>query len=134
MPTEHRLATLGRWLFAITFILGFLLHVTGAEMAAPQVPKMFGAPVIWVYITGIAQLAFAISILSRRYDRLAAVGLCLMMVVFIATIHVPKAVGGDFLGVIATMRDLGYAGAALLYAGAIARDARPWGTAATASA
>jgi putative oxidoreductase len=124
MTSASRLANVGRWIFAITFFLGFLLHVTGAQFAAPQVPRLFGAPTFWVYVTGVAQLAFAVSILSRRFDRLAALGLFAMMLVFILTIHVPKAVAGDFMGVIGTMRDLGYAGAALLYAGAIAVDGR----------
>jgi uncharacterized membrane protein YphA (DoxX/SURF4 family) len=126
MPVQHPMATVGRYLFALTFLLGFLLHVTGAQLAAPQVPPMFGAPVAWVYITGVAQLAFAASILMRRWDRLASVGLFVMMLVFITTIHIPRAMSGDFLGVISTMRDLGYAGAALVYGGAMAVDTRPW--------
>jgi uncharacterized membrane protein YphA (DoxX/SURF4 family) len=111
-------------MFGLTFVTGGLLHVTGAEFAAPQVPPLFGAPLFWVYVTGVAQLAFAVSALTGRRDRLASLGLFAMMVVFIATIHVPRAAGGDVLGVIAIMRDFGYAGAALVYAGAVARDPR----------
>jgi uncharacterized membrane protein YphA (DoxX/SURF4 family) len=121
---EDRLARVGRVMFALTFVMGGLLHVTGAELAAPQVPSFFGAPLFWVYLTGFAQLAFAASALLGRWDRLASLGLFAMMIVFIATMHVPRAAAGDFLGVIATMRDFGYAGAALLYAGAVARDGR----------
>jgi uncharacterized membrane protein len=109
-------------MFALTFIMGGLLHVTGPEFTATQVPAIFGAPYFWVYFTGIGQLAFAVSALVKKYDQLAALLLCLMMMVFIATMHIPKAVGGDFMGVISTMRDFGYAGAALLYAGSIASD------------
>jgi putative oxidoreductase len=117
-------ATVGRVMFALTFVMGGLLHVTGPQYAAGQVPRIFGAPIFWVYVTGIAQLAFALSILLRRYDRLASLLLFLMMCIFIATIHVPRAAAGDFMGVISIMRDFGYAAAALIYAGAMAVDVR----------
>jgi uncharacterized membrane protein YphA (DoxX/SURF4 family) len=120
----NSLTQVGRYMFALTFVMGGLLHVTGPQYAASQVPKMFGAPVFWVYVTGIAQLALAVSIVARRLDRLAAIGLFVMMLVFIASIHIPRAIAGDFLGVISVMRDFGYAGAALLYAGAVASDTR----------
>lgn len=117
-------AKLGKWMFALTFIMGGLLHVTGPAATATQVPAFFGTPYFWVYLTGIGQLAFAASILSGQYDKLASVLLFVMMVVFIATIHIPKAIAGDFMGIISTVRDFGYAGAALLYAGAMAKDNR----------
>jgi len=91
----QQLLTLGRWMFALTFVMGGLLHITGPEFTATQVPKMFGAPYFWVYFTGFAQ---------------------------IGTIHIPRAISGDFMGVIGAMRDFGYAGAAILYAAAISRD------------
>jgi uncharacterized membrane protein YphA (DoxX/SURF4 family) len=111
-------------MFALTFILGGFLHVTGPQYAAPQVPALFGAPTFWVYFTGVAQFAFSGSILLGRWDRLASFCLFAMMVVFIATIHIPKAAAGDFMGVTSIMRDFGYAGAALVYAGAMAKDTR----------
>jgi putative oxidoreductase len=120
----NKLTNIGRWMFAITFIMGGLLHLTGAQITAKQVPSMFPAPVFWAILTGVAQLAFAISILIKRFDKLAAMCLFAMMIIFIATIHIPKAISGDFLGIISIMRDFGYAGAALLYAGAVAKDNR----------
>lgn len=120
----NNLTTTGRWMFALTFIMGGLLHLTGADFTATQVPTFLGVPYFWVYFTGLAQLAFAISALTKRYDKLATLLLFVMMVVFIAAIHIPKAVAGDFMGIISTMRDFGYAGATLLYAGAVAQDKR----------
>jgi uncharacterized membrane protein YphA (DoxX/SURF4 family) len=122
--SQHTLTSIGRWMFAATFIMGGLLHVTGPQFASQQVPAMFGAPYFWVYFTGVAQFAFALSLLIRRYDALASLCLCAMMLVFIATIHIPKAMAGDFLGVISSMRDFGYAAAALVFAGAVAKDTR----------
>jgi putative oxidoreductase len=120
----NRYATTGKWLFALTFIMGGLLHITGPAITAQQVPSFFPAPLFWVFLTGFGQLAFAVSILLGKFDKLASVLLFVMMVVFIATMHVPKAIAGDFMGIISIMRDTGYAGAALLYAGAMARDNR----------
>jgi putative oxidoreductase len=120
----NRYTTVGKWLFALTFCMGGLLHLTGPALTAQQVPSFYPAPLFWVYLTGLGQFAFAISILLGRLDKLASVLLCLMMLVFVATLHVPKALAGDFMGVIGAMRDTGYAGAALLYAGAVAKDNR----------
>ncbi len=121
---HHQFAVAGKWMLAMTFIMGGFLHVSGPQYAAPQVPAFFGAPVFWVYFTGIAQFLFSISILTARLDRLASLCLFAMMLVFIGSIHIPKAVAGDFMGVISIMRDFGYGGAALVYAGAMSRDAR----------
>ncbi len=120
----NKLTNAGRWMFALTFIMGGLLHLTGPQFTAPQVPSFFGAPYFWVILTGVAQLAFALSILLRKYDKLAAVCLFLMMLVFIITLHIPKTAAGDFMGIISVMRDFGYAGAALIYAGSVAADKR----------
>lgn len=117
-------AKTGQWLFALTFIMGGLLHITGPALTVQQVPTFFPAPLFWVYLTGIGQICFAISILTGKFDKFAALLLAVMMLVFIATMHLPKAVAGNFMGVISTMRDMGYAGAALLYAGVIAKDNR----------
>ncbi|MEL6821044.1 MAG: DoxX family membrane protein [Calditrichota bacterium] len=116
------LTDIGRWIFAITFIMGGLLHVTGPQFAAAQVPDFFGYPIFWVYVTGIAQFAFAASAILRKHDQLAGIMLFFMMLVFIFTIHIPTAAAGDFMGVISIMRDTGYAGAALFYAGSVAQD------------
>jgi len=120
MHTNNFVKT-GRILFALAFIMGGLLHLTGPAFTATMVPGFFGAPYFWVYFTGVAQLAFATSALLKKHDQLAALLLALMMLVFIATIHLPTAAGGEFMGVIGFMRDLGYTGAALLYAGAVAQ-------------
>ena len=109
-------------MFALTFVMGGLLHLTGPEFTASMVPAFFGAPYFWVYFTGLAQIAFAISALIGKWDQLAAILLAAMMLVFIASIHIPNALAGDFMGIISTMRDFGYAGAAVLYASSVAQD------------
>lgn len=120
----NKLTNMGRWMFALTFIMGGMLHLTGPQFTTPQVPTFFGVPYFWAIFTGVAQLAFALSIIIKKYDKLAAICLFSMMLIFIGSIHIPKAVSGDFMGVISIMRDFGYAGAALLYAGAVAKDNR----------
>lgn len=119
---HKQIENIGRWMFALTFIMGGMLHLTGPQFTATQVPEIFGAPYFWVYFTGLAQIAFATSILIKKWDQFAAFCLFLMMLVFIGSMHIPRALSGDFMGVISIMRDFGYAGAALLYAGGIASD------------
>lgn len=86
----NNLTRAARWMFALTFIMGGLLHLTGTDFTATQVPTFLGVPYFWVYFTGVAQLAFAISILIKRYDKLAALLLCVMMLVLSPPFTFPK--------------------------------------------
>jgi hypothetical protein len=69
-------------------------------------------------------MAFTISAAVGKLDKLAATLLAVLLFVFVALVHIPKAATGDFLGIIATMRDTCMAGAALLYAALVAKDNR----------
>ncbi len=115
---------LGKWLFIIPFAAFGLLHFGPLEFSLPYIPDFLPFPAFWVYFSGTALLAFVVSAVWSKYDRLAGLLLALMLLLFVVLIHLPKAIGGDFLGVIAAFRDLAMAGAALLYASAFARDPR----------
>ena len=108
---------IGRILFAIPFAIFGLLHLTSADKMAAYVPIPGGE--FWVYLTGVAMLAAAVSIVIGKFTNLACYGLAALMFVFIVTQHIPglsdpqrmqMAMGG-------LLKDMGLLGGALLLAG-----------------
>lgn len=119
-----RLISFGRWAFILPFAVFGLLHFGPLQFSLPYVPTFLPFPALWVYFTGACFLAFVVSAVWGKYDRLAALLLALMMGLFVMLIYIPGAVGGDFKAIIAVCRDTAMMGAALLYAGAYAKDKR----------
>ena len=114
---------LGKYLFAIPFIVFSLFHFMGASDMAAMAP----GGVVMVYISGIAMLAAGVSIIIGKYDKLAAVLLALLLIIYIVTIHIPGIMGAgdDAMAMQMSMggllKDLALAGGALMYAG-MAKD------------
>ncbi len=116
---------LARALFAAPMAAFGFLHFGPIEFSLPYVPAWLPAPALWVYVAGIGLLLFATSVALGKYDRAAARWLAVEVLLFVILVHLPKAFSGDFLGVIASLRDTAMAGAALMYAERFARDQRP---------
>lgn len=115
----RRLATI---LFTVPMAAFGFLHFGPLEFSIDYVPDWLPIPAFWVYFAGVGLLAFALSVALGKLDRLAGYALALELLLFVVLIHIPKAATGDFLGIIATLRDIGMAGGALLFAEGFARD------------
>lgn len=99
-----------------------VFHFMGANNMAGMVPSYFPGGVIWVYITGAASVLFAVSVIIGKYDKLAAVLLAALMLIYILTLHLPGAIGGDQASTVSLLKDLIIAAAGLMYARHEARD------------
>jgi uncharacterized membrane protein YphA (DoxX/SURF4 family) len=108
---------IGKYLFAVPFAIFGFFHLTNAGMFN----EMVGPPggVAMVYITGIALLAASVSMIIGKFDKLAAVLLALMLILFVLIVHLPAALDGNTSNL---LKDLALAGGALMYAGGYARD------------
>lgn len=109
---------LGKWLFAIPFLIFGFFHFMGADAMAEMAPG--GAPM--VYFTGLCLVAAAVSIFIGKYDKLAATLLAVMLLLFILIVHAPAVAGGDQMAMMSLLKDMGLIGGALMYAGAYAKD------------
>jgi putative oxidoreductase len=109
---------LGKYLFALPMAIFGLLHFLHAEAMTGISP--FGGVII-VYLVGICLILFAISVFIGKYDKLAAVLLALLMIIFILIVHSDSAFTGDMQSL---LKDLAIAGGALMYAGEYAKDNR----------
>lgn len=109
---------LGKYFYAIPMLVFGIFHFMGADQMAGMAPG--GA--ITVYITGLAFVLFAVSVLIGKYDKLAAVLLAIMLLLFVLLIHLKGATSGDQMATISALKDLALVGAALMYAHSMARD------------
>ncbi len=86
-----KLAVAGRIIFALPFAAFGLGHLTKVSMMATLVPVWVpGGGMLWVYITGIALIAAAVSIMVNRMAFWACMGLALLMFTFVAALHIPN--------------------------------------------
>ena len=112
------LTKIGRFLLALPMAVFGILHFIGADGMAGMVPIPGG--VIWVYITGIALIAAAVSIIIQKKARLASTLLAILLLIFVFAIHLPGVMaGGDGgqMSMMSLLKDLAIAGGALIYAG-----------------
>ena len=114
---------LGKYLFAIPFLVFGVLHFMAGKDMAGIVPIPGGE--IWVYITGAAHILAAISMLIGKMDKLATALLGIMLLIFALSIHLPGVIesGGENAGAMSGfLKDTMLAGASWIYAANVAKD------------
>ena len=89
---------------------------------AKMVPSFLPGGVVWVYITGAALLAAAISFLIDKQTRLAGLLLAVFLLLIVLTVHLPAVSNAPDeaarrFPMINLIKDTGLAAAALLVAG-----------------
>ncbi|MDX1685911.1 MAG: hypothetical protein R3275_11800 [Saprospiraceae bacterium] len=103
------LLKLGRYLFAIPMAVFGINHLTDAGTMAGYAP--FGGEVI-IYITGIALILAAISLIIGKYDKLAAFLLGIFLLLTALTVWLPAVMGGAMEQMPNILKDLALAGGA----------------------
>ncbi len=113
----NNLKNIGRIIFVVPFAMFGMMHLIMASNFTGMVPSWVPGGVFWVYVTGMALMAAAISIISKKQIYLASVLLAVLMGVFVMTIHLPAIIGGDQMAMSGLLKDMSLAGGALLIAG-----------------
>ncbi|OWY22512.1 DoxX family protein [Sphingobacteriales bacterium UPWRP_1] len=114
---------IGQIIFGIPFLVFGILHFLNADAMAGMVPLPGG--VIWVYLTGLAQVLAFVSIVIRKKTRLACLLLALMLLIFVLSLHLPGVIaGGDAaqMSMGNLLKDIGLMGAALVIANQFGND------------
>jgi uncharacterized membrane protein len=106
-------------------------HFLAARDLMPIVPKWLPAPLFWTYFVGAALLAAAISFIAWRHVRWSATLLALLFVIIVTTIDLPNLPAHihERLFWTLTVRELAFAGGAMVLAGSVWPRERPAGTA-----
>jgi uncharacterized membrane protein YphA (DoxX/SURF4 family) len=118
------LSFLGRILYAVPFAIFGIFHFMKASSMASQYIKGWPIAEGLVYITGLAFILAAISIIINIKSRLACLLLALLLLIFVLAIHLPRIMSGNQLSMmsllkntalISLLKDTALMGAALTY-------------------
>jgi uncharacterized membrane protein len=126
LPQRHgldKILPFGRLFFAMPMGVFGTEHLVDASDIAQAVPSWMPAHLFWTYLVGVALIAAALSIILNKYARLAATLLGCMLLVFVATIHIPNTVaqhGARLFWTIA-LRDTSFSGGAFALAGSLSK-------------
>lgn len=112
------LPKIGRFLYAIPMAGFGVLHFMMGDAMAGMVPIPGG--VVWVYVTGVALLAAAVSIVAGKHAVLATRLLGLMLLIFAGSIHLVALLGGDQAAMSNLLKDTALAGGAFILSGVLA--------------
>ncbi len=111
------LKNIGRIMYAIPFAIFGMMHFMVAGDMAGMVPAWVPGGVFWVYVTGLALIAAAVSLITKKHIYLASLLLAVLLIIFVVTVHLPSMMGGDQMAMPSIMKDMSLAGGALLIAG-----------------
>lgn len=108
-------ATISRYIFAVPFLLFGAGHLTNANAMAGMVPSFIPGGVIWVYLTGLALIAAALSLILNKEVQKSMTLLGFMMLGFALLVHLPQLSGSD-MAMPNLLKDTALAGAAFFIA------------------
>jgi uncharacterized membrane protein YphA (DoxX/SURF4 family) len=119
-----KLADVGRFLIAISLVVFAVQHFMYARFVATLVPTWIPARLFWAYFTGVAFVAAAISIATKRMLGVAATLLGTMFFLFVVLLHIPRVGGAIRNGneVTSLFVAVAMCGLAFVLAGAYGRD------------
>ncbi|MCF6359813.1 MAG: DoxX family protein [Cyclobacteriaceae bacterium] len=105
----------GLIIYSIPLLAFGLGHLTNAGQMVGMVPSWMPFGVVWVYLTGLALIAAAVSFLINKKVELAGKLLALMLIIFVVTMHIPSLIAGNESAMPMVFKDLAMAGAALYF-------------------
>jgi uncharacterized membrane protein YphA (DoxX/SURF4 family) len=120
----NQLTSIGKFLYLIPFFFFGVGHLTGANDMKGMIPSYLPGGVLWVYLTGLAMLGFVVATMLGKFDKLAAVLLAIMLIIFACVVHLPgmNATPPNPMWMVGFVKDIGLAGGALMIADKYARD------------
>jgi hypothetical protein len=87
------LAEAGRFLIAISLVVFAVQHFMYASFVATLVPTWMPAHLFWAYFTGLAFVAAALSIATKKMIGLAGTLLGTMFLLWVVLLHAPRVAG-----------------------------------------
>lgn len=89
---DRALANIGRVIFGVALVVFGLDHFLALDLIASLIPAWMPGHLFLASLTGAAMIAAGVSILTKRLDGPATLGLGVMFLLFVLTLHVPRVV------------------------------------------
>jgi uncharacterized membrane protein len=125
-----RILVLGPVCEAVALAIFAAEHFLAARDLMGIVPRWLPGPLFWTYFVGAAVLAAAISFIAWRYVRWSAILLALLFLIIVATVDLPNLPQHvhERLFWTLTVREMSFAGGAMVLAGSVWPRGRSAGT------
>ena len=114
-----KIVALSNLCFAVPLAVFGAEHLSGAKFIMMAVPSYMPWPLFWAYFVGFALLAAALSIATKIQVRWSGLLFGIMMVLFVAMVHIPRVVANpkDRFAWVIVFREMSFAGGAWALAG-----------------
>jgi len=114
-----KIVVLSNLCFAIPLAIFSAEHLSGAKFIMLGIPSYMPWRLFWAYFVGFALLAASLSIATKIHVRWSGLLFGIMMVLFVAMLHFPRALANpkDRIAWVIVIRELSFAGGAWILAG-----------------
>jgi len=114
------LSFIGRILFALPFGIFGLNHFLMKDVFTGMLTSFIPGAGFTVILTGVALIAACVSIILKKMIRLSCLLLAFLLLLFIATIHIPNLISDNnaTFALVNLLKDTSLMGGAMLIAGA----------------
>lgn len=118
------LTTIGRFLYALPFAVFGINHFIMKDFYMGELTSFIPFGGYMILLTGVVLIATSISILTKKYIQLSTIVLACLLLLFIATIHIPQLFDADkkMIAMIALLKDISLMGGSLMIAGMSGRE------------
>jgi len=118
-----KIIVLANLCFAIPLAVFGAEHLSGARFIMAMVPSYMPWRLFWAYFVGFALLAASLSIAAKIQMRWSGLLFGIMMFLFVAMLHVPRALAspGDRFAWVIVFREMSFGGGGWILAGSAMR-------------
>lgn len=75
-------------IYGLAFIWIGILHFIDPDIFIPLVPKLIGMPTVWVYVSGVCEIALGLGVCIPRFQKMSAkLLIALLLVLYTANIN-----------------------------------------------
>ena len=106
------LGYIGKLMYAGPMAMFGIFHFMGADSMTGIVPSILPAPIVFVYLTGVALILAAVAIIIGNKAKLATQLLGLMLALFAVLLHLSGFLAQDPTASAMFLKDVALAGAA----------------------
>ncbi len=119
-----KVVALSNLCFAVPLAVFGALHLSAAQGLMTMVPAYMPWRLFWAYFVGFALIAASLSIATRIQVRWSGLLFGIMMVLFVAMLHVPRALASpqDRFAWTIVIREMSFAGGGWILAGEAMRE------------
>jgi putative oxidoreductase len=115
----NALTTIGRILYALPFAIFGINHFIMKDFYMGELTSFIPFGGYMILLTGVILILTSVSIITKKYIKVSTLTLAAMLLLFIATIHIPQLFDADkkMIALISLLKDISLLGGSLMIAG-----------------